>query len=109
MSHASKVVVLLAGVAAAAGSGWAGEARSDDSSIVLRYSAQSLETRDGMTELYRRIVAASKRVCPAPDSVRDLATLRRVQECRNQAVSRSVHQIHNSQFVEAYGSRSKNA
>ena len=108
MNHASKIVVLLAGVAAAAGSGWAAEARSDASSIVLRYSAQSLDTAEGMTELYRRIVAASKRVCPQPDSFRDLATLQRVQECRRQAVARSVRQIHNSQFAEAHGNASKN-
>ena len=107
MKHASKIVVLLAGVAAASGSGWAAGARGDAASIVLRYSARSLDTDEGMNELYRRIVAASKRVCPEPDSVRDLATRERVQECRLQAVSSSVRQIHHSQFAQVYGSRYK--
>jgi len=67
-----------------------------------------LQTGAGMSELYRRIVAASKRVCPEPDSFRSLATLERVQECRQQAVSRSVSQIKDPQFARAYGGRSKN-
>jgi UrcA family protein len=80
---------------------------SDVPSVVVKYSAQSLETDAGVHELFHRIEHAAKQVCPQP-TVRDLIFAERVAECRDQAVSRAIRQIDNSRLAALYASHSKN-
>jgi UrcA family protein len=106
----AKLALLLFGsLAGVTGVGAANAAAFDGKapSIVVRYSDQSLATDSGVNDLYRRLVQASKQVCP-DESVRDLARLQHVEQCREQAVARAVQQIHNSQLAAVYAAHSKN-
>jgi UrcA family protein len=93
--------ILAAGTAGAAGPG------SDVPSIVVKYDAASLTTDRGVNDLYRRIMYAARKVCPAA-AVQDLEAQRQVLDCRNQAVSRAIRQIDNSQLAALYASHLKN-
>jgi UrcA family protein len=96
----------LAGIMAAGVAGAADAAR-DVPSMVVKYDAASLATDSGVNDLYRRIISAARKVCPTA-SIRDLSGQRQVDECRNQAVSRAIRQIDNSQLAALYASHSKN-
>jgi UrcA family protein len=76
--------------------------------VVVKYDAASLATDSGVSDLYRRITSAAKKVCPDA-SIRDLSGQRRVDECRKQAVSRAIGQVDNSQLAALYASHSKNS
>jgi UrcA family protein len=77
-------------------------------SVVVKYSEQSLATGKGVNELYRRIVRAAEKVCPAPSLV-NLSALAMAEECRDQAVARAIRQIDNSQLAALYAAHSKNS
>jgi UrcA family protein len=96
----------LAGIVAAGVAGAASPA-ADVSSMVVKYDGASLATDSGVNDLYRRIMFAAKKVCPDP-SIRDLSGQRQAEACRNQAVSRAIRQIDNSQLAALYASHSKN-
>jgi UrcA family protein len=70
-------------------------------SLMVQYDARSLATEDGARTLYRRIESAARQVCPDDSSV-DLMARPAVLECREQAVSRAVHQINNSRLLNVY-------
>jgi UrcA family protein len=91
----------------AAGAAGATNADGGVPSVVVKYDAASLATDSGVNDLYRRIMYAAKKVCPDA-SIRDLSGQQRVEECRNQAVSRAIRQIDNSQLAALYASHSKN-
>ena len=81
---------------------------SDAPSVVVKYSEQSLSTDSGVKQLYAQIVRAARQVCPSA-STWDLTLQQRIQECRNQAISRAVHQVDNSQLAALYAAQhSKN-
>jgi UrcA family protein len=103
-------LLILAGFAGimAAGAAAAGNAEADVPSMVVKYDPASLATDSGVNDLYRRIVSASRRVCPSA-AIKDLDAQRQVDECRSQAVSRAIRQIDNSQLAALYASRSKNS
>ena len=103
-------LAILAGFAGIFAAGAAGAANADGGvpSVVVKYDATSLSTEGGVSDLYRRITSAAKKVCPDA-SIRDLVGQRRVDECRNQAVSRAIGQIDNSKLAALYASRSKNS
>jgi UrcA family protein len=85
----------------------AASADSDVPKVVVKYSAQSLTTDEGVNDLYRRIVQAAKEVCP--DAwIRDLSLQSEVAHCRNQAIARAIHQIDNSRLAALYAVHSKN-
>jgi UrcA family protein len=107
--RAKFALLMLGGLAGilAAGAAGAANAAGDVPTIVVKYDAASLATDGGVNELYRRITYAAKRVCPSA-SIRDLTALRQVDECRNQAISRAIRQIDNSQLAALYASYSKN-
>ena len=109
MSHFVKLAVLTLGTLTAALSLGAVNAATPESppSVVVKYSDQDLSTASGVNEVYRRIVRAAKQVCP-DTSFHDLSLQRRVAECRDQAVSRAIRQIDNSQLAALYASHSKN-
>jgi UrcA family protein len=108
-SRARLALALLGGLAGVVSMGAAGAVTTNDQvpKVVVRYSEQSLASDAGVNELYRRIVQASKQVCP-DDAVRDLASRQLAQVCRQEAVARAIQQIHNSQLAALYASHSKN-
>jgi len=101
----------LAALAAAGvlgfGTAGAAAADSDGPSVVVKYSEQSLSTDRGVKQLYAQIVRAARQVCPST-STWDLTLQQRIQECRNQAIARAVHQVDNSQLAALYANHSKN-
>jgi UrcA family protein len=97
----------LAGLAAF-GAASAATPNSDVPSLVVHYTEQSLATDGGVDQLYRRIAAAAAKVCPDA-SIRDLGAMRQVEQCRNAAIARAIHQIDNSRLAALYASHSKNS
>jgi UrcA family protein len=102
-------LLLLGGLAGIMAAGAAGAATpgNDVPAVVVKYSDQSLATQDGVNQLYRRLMAAARQVCPdAP--IRDLGAMKQVEQCRNEAVARAIRQIDNPQLAALYASHSKN-
>jgi len=110
MSHFVKLAVLTLGTLTADLSFGAANAATPESppSVVVKYGDQDLSTASGVNEVYRRIVRASKQVCPEA-SFHDLSLQGKVAECRDQAVARAIRQIDNSQLAALYASHSKNS
>lgn len=110
MSHFVKLASLTLGSLTAALSFGAVNAATPDSppSVVVKYSDQDLATASGVNEVYRRIVRAAKQVCP-DYSIRYLSLQQKTAECRDQAVSRAIQQIDNSQLAALYAAHSKNS
>jgi UrcA family protein len=108
--RAKFALLIMGGVAGILAAGAAGAANLDSNvpSIVVKYDAASLTTDKGVSDLYRRITFAARKVCPAA-AMLDLDTQRLVDECRNQAVSRAIGQIGNSQLAALYASHMKNS
>jgi UrcA family protein len=109
MSHYVKLALLTAGSLAAALSFGAVNAATpeDPPSVVVKYSAQDLNTESGVKEVYHRLVRAARQVCPQM-SIQDLSMQEKVAECRDQAVARAIRQIDNAQLAALYASHSKN-
>jgi UrcA family protein len=105
---ASLLLGSLAGVMAV-GAASAASPDSDVPTVVVKYSEQSLATDGGVNDLYRRITNAAKQVCPSTSSIREFRVLRRVEECRDQAVARAIRQIDNSRLAALYAAHSKNS
>jgi len=103
-------LLLLGSIAGIMAAGGASAARldSDEISVVVKYSEQSLATDDGVNALYRQITVAARQVCPADDNTRDLKRQSLIKECRNQAVARAIRQIDNSRLAALHAARSKN-
>jgi UrcA family protein len=77
-------------------------------SVVVKFSDQDLNTASGVNEVYRRIVRASRQVCPDMWA-QDLSQQRKTLECRDQAISRAIRQIDNAQLAALYAAHSKNS
>ncbi len=110
VGRAAKVaMLLLGGLAGLAAAGVAGAsvANKDVSSMVVKYSRDSISTESGVNELYSRIKHAAKQVCPAASGL-DLGALQRVEECRREAVARAIRNIDNSRLAAVYASRTRN-
>jgi UrcA family protein len=96
----------LAGIMAAGGAS-AARLDSDAPSVVVKYSAQSLATDEGVYALYRRITAAARQVCPDAGT-RNWSLQSQVEHCRSQAIARAVRQIDNSRLAALHAAHSKN-
>jgi UrcA family protein len=109
-SRGKAALLLLGSLAGVIGAGAASAAApgNDVPSVVVKYTAQNLSTDEGVNDLYRRIMYAAKKVCPDA-SIRDLSALKRAEECRDQAASRAIRQIDNSQLAALYATHSKNS
>lgn len=79
---------------------------TDVPSVVVRFETHSLDTERGTQEVYRRIVAAARAVCPDGDS-RDLKTSFDARECRKAAVARAVARIHHPRLVQIAAAHDK--
>jgi len=108
-SRARVALLLLGGLAGVMAAGAAGAATSDSDlpSVVVKYSDLTLATDSGVNQLYRRITAAAKQVCPDA-TMRDLGAQRQVEHCWNQAVAKAIQQIDNPRLAALYAVRSKN-
>jgi UrcA family protein len=74
--------------------------------VVLRYDAAAATTESGARDLYQRIAFAALQVCPAPvESVR--ASVAQARQCRHDAVSRAVAQVHEQRLVEIAAARAR--
>lgn len=102
-------LLLLGGLAGVMAFGAAGAATpgGDLPTVVVKYSDQTLATREGVDHLYRRIMSAARQVCP-DSSIRDLDAARLTEQCRNAAIARAIQQINNPELAELYAGRSKN-
>ena len=97
----------LAGVLAVSAAG-AAVPDSDVPSVVVKYSPESLTSKAGVNDLYRRLTFAAKQVCPDASSIRDLAARRQAEECRSQAVARAIKQVDNPSLAALHAVHSKN-
>ncbi len=102
---------LLLGAAAAAflicaaGAG-AAPAAEDVPQVVVRYADLNLANEQGLKTLYRRIAAAAQAVCPQ-SADRELSLRSLVQECREQAIARAIHDVNIPQLAALQRHRSK--
>jgi len=106
----AKLAFLMAagalGCAMAAGAANAADTSNGAPTLVVRYSTQALTTNSGVQDLYRRIRLAAKQVCPE-SSVHDLRANEQAEVCRQQAVSKAIQQINNSQLAALHATSSK--
>ena len=102
------LLMLTGGLGCAMVFGTASAATPDNDvpSIVVRYSSQALATDHGVQQLYGQIVRAARQVCPDAN-IRDLGARASVQQCRQQAVARAIHQIDSPELAALHATSSK--
>jgi UrcA family protein len=102
------LLMLMGSLGCALGVGTAVAQTSDNDvpRIVLHYTAQTLATDNGVQQLYRQIVHASKQVCP-DQGIHDLAAHASALQCQKLAVARAIHQIDSSELAALYATTSK--
>lgn len=98
------LVGVAAAVCVAAASGALADAANDTPSLTVRYADLNLNTRAGVSTLYRRIEHAALRVC-GDEGTRDPARQRVVQSCVDQAMASSVRFVNNEELTQLYASR----
>ena len=89
---------VLVGVLAAVAAG-AQDAVKDDSGVpqlTVQYRASQLETDQGTRRLYSRLLSAAERVCPQPTGALINSA---IAECRQQALTAAVAQIHSARLA----------
>ena len=108
-SRSGFALLLLGSLAGAMAAGVAGAATSniDPPSIVIKYSALTLDTDSGVHQLYGRILSAAKQVCP-DTLLLGFRSMRQAEVCRNQAVARAIRQIDNTRLTALYATHAKN-
>jgi len=105
-SRAKLALLMVAGGFGCAMGAGVANADTDVPSTVVRYSTEALTTNSGVEDLYRRIRFAAKQVCPE-SSVQDLRANELARVCRQQAVSRAIQKINNSQLAALHATTSK--
>ena len=80
-------------------------AMSDVPAVAVSYGDLNLATAEGNRTLLRRIVSAAAKVCPASSAPGPLAS--RVQDCRDEAISRAVSDTKSSQLAELHAARAR--
>jgi UrcA family protein len=94
----------LLAIVAAAPANAATRAKSDPPQIRIRYAHADLQTDAGALGLYKRIVAAARRVCSA-DYGRDLQYWEAVRACRVKAVEQAVHRVGSERLAAIHAAR----
>ena len=74
--------------------------------VAVAYGDLDLSSEAGSTELYRRIVVAAHRVCPAED-LRQLGQFTAARACQAAAIARAVNGVDSPQLAAVYASRVK--
>ena len=67
--------------------------------VVVKYDAVQAQTEAGALELYNRLSAASKQVCPV-DISRGLNRIVLARQCQEEALARAVAKIHTRHLAE---------
>ena len=80
-------------------------AHGQQRSVTVRYEDLNLSSVEGSSALYRRLVRAAEKVCPARDSVQTLRANREATQCIADAVERATQQIKSVRFAEVAASR----
>lgn len=75
--------------------------------VVVRYADLDLGTAQGAGVLYRRIVAAARKVC-RDDGSRDLREAARMRACRREAVARAVAATGSARLAAVHSQRYPN-
>jgi UrcA family protein len=96
----SVIGVMVAITAATLSTQSAGAAALDATpSIVVKYDAAALATAAGASDLYRRLEAAARQVCP-DDSMRDQARKEVGSRCIKETVARAVEHINSQKLAQ---------
>lgn len=102
---AAAIVLLSSGTFTAA----AGATPDGDvPSVVVRFGDLDLSTQEGALVLYRRIVSAAERVCPAWNP-RDLQTVSVSSACRKAAIARAVAAVPSERLAAIHAAHDKRA
>jgi|KBSMisStandDraft_5_1062788.scaffolds.fasta_scaffold1087212_1 UrcA family protein len=94
--HAAVLAVSL--LAGSLGVAQAAPAPQDVPRVVVPYGDLDLSSGEGVRELYKRISAAAREVCPYPNA-RELGQSMVNRSCRNAAISRAVSEVRSPQLV----------
>jgi UrcA family protein len=70
----------------------------DGPQVVVSYSDLDLSSGDGVRELYQRISAAAREVCPYANA-REIGQVALNRSCRNAAINRAIRDVHSPQLV----------
>jgi len=73
---------------------------SDAPSITVKYTDLNLATPEGSRVLYRRLVAAARRICPDTGNAAELRQNREAQRCITVTVQQAVKQVRSPQFAQ---------
>jgi UrcA family protein len=82
----------------------AAPATDDVPSVAVQYSTWDLASDEGARNLYSRIAAAARAVCPDSNS-RDLNEYARIKSCRSEAIARAVHDVRSARLAAVYSAR----
>jgi UrcA family protein len=102
------IAMIICGILSAAGIGAANAATPGDEpmAVTVHYDPQNIATDAAARALYRQLVSAAEKVCPAAAGSPHLLSPQ-VRECREQAVARAVYQINNPKLVAFYSTSAK--
>jgi len=96
---------LLVACALAIGSSMANAAPAlDVPSATVKYSDLNLTTDEGAHQLYKRISAAARVVCPDAD-LRDLSAFASSKTCQSEAIARAVRDVRSPRLAAVYDAR----
>jgi UrcA family protein len=96
---------LLVACVLAIGSSMANAAPAlDVPSVTVKYSDLNLATDDGAHQLYKRISAAARVVCPDVD-LRDLGAFASSKTCQSEAIARAVRDVRSPRLAAVYDAR----
>jgi len=74
---------------------------SEVAAVTVRYDDLNLNTDQGNSVLYQRIVFAAEQVCGQPD-IRELAASAAAKACKRDAIARAVNSVHSSRLAAIY-------
>jgi len=84
----------------------AADSGTDVLSAIVKYTDLDLATHQGSLELYQRIVAAARQVCPLANTA-DLSALASSRACETRAIARAVSEINSPALAAVYAAYSK--
>ena len=101
-----KVALLAAaGAVSVAATGLASAQSADAPKLVVRYSAESLQTDAGVRHLYARLERAAEQVCP--DASVGAFPSANALACRKRAVEEAVAKVNNTRLAALSSEHSK--
>lgn len=74
----------------------------EPAAITVQFADLNLQSRDGLEQLYTRIVAAAKEVCGESTDTRPLANWSQVRMCTRQSIARAVATVGIPELIALY-------